>query len=300
MTTTPLVSIVIPTYNHADMLRRAVQSVVSQSYTNWNAVVVNNFSTDNTIDIVSEFNDSRISLVNFRNEGVIASSRNKGIELATGEFVAFLDSDDTWSPAKLEACVALLNKGADVVCHAEYWIDENGHSRLVTYGPKNAATRHSLIYHGNRVSTSATMVRTSLLREVGGFDTSPELISTEDYDLWVRLAENNARFEFIDDPLGEYYRHDNNVSANLEKHLRAELAMLDKHFVRDRGLKYIFLKQRRLAIAQYGAGRSFHRTGKHGHALKKFFRSLVMWPLSVRLYAAIALAVVGLISPKNK
>ena len=82
MTTTPLVSIVIPTYNHADMLRRAVQSVVSQSYTNWNAVVVNNFSTDNTIDIVNEFNDSRISLVNFRNEGVIASSRNKGIELA--------------------------------------------------------------------------------------------------------------------------------------------------------------------------------------------------------------------------
>ena len=76
--------------------------------------------------------------------------------------------------------------------------------------------------------------------------------------------------------------------------------MLDKHFVRDRGLKYIFLKQRRLAIAQYGAGRSFHLTGKHGHALKKFFRSLVMWPLSVRLYAAIALAVVGLISPKNK
>ena len=300
MTNEPLVTVVIPTYNHATMLQRALDSVVQQTYQNWNAVVINNFSTDNTIEVVNGFKDSRITCINFKNNGVIAASRNEGIDLATGSFVAFLDSDDTWTADKLEKCVAVLNLGADLVCHAEFWIDENGKSRLVKYGPKSRATRDQLIYNGNRISTSATVVRTSLLKEAKGFDTSPELISTEDYDLWIRLAEISNRFEFIDEPLGEYHRHDTNVSSNIEKHLRAELALLTKHFATDRSFPYRLRQLRRKAQAQYGAGRSLQRTNKHLLALKKYMRSLFMWPFSIRLYAAIALSIIGLISPKTK
>lgn len=300
MTEEALVTVVIPTYNHATMLRRALQSVVEQSYQNWNAIVVNNFSTDNTIEIVNEFNDPRIACINFRNNGVIAASRNQGIELAEGIFVAFLDSDDTWFSNKLEECVSLLNAGADLVCHAEFWIDENGKSRLVKYGPKSQATRNKLIYRGNRISTSATVVRTSLLRQAKGFDTSPELISTEDYDLWIRLAEISNRFEFIDEPLGEYHRHDTNVSSNIEKHLRAELALLAKHFANDTTLANRIPQLRRKALAQYGAGRSLQRTNKHLLALKKYVRSFFMWPFSFRLYPAIMLSLVGLFSAKTK
>ena len=300
MTNSPLVSIVIPTYNHAPMLQRALATVVEQTHKNWNAIVVNNFSTDNTLEVVAAFNDPRIQCVNFRNNGVIGASRNEGIALATGKYVAFLDSDDTWFPTKLEQCVEILESGSDLVCHAEYWIDESGKSRLVAYGPSEAATHHNLIYKGNRISTSATVVRAALLKEVNGFDISPELISTEDYDLWIRLAAKSDKFAFISEPLGEYHRHDNNVSANIEKHLAAELALLAKHFSANTRFENMIARRRRKALAYYGAGRSLHRTRNHFLALQKYFRSLVIWPISLRLYAAVMLSLMGLFKPKSK
>jgi glycosyltransferase involved in cell wall biosynthesis len=300
MKNSPLVSIVIPTYNHAPMLQRALETVIEQSYQNWNAIVVNNFSTDNTLEIVAKFNDPRIQCVNFHNNGVIGASRNEGITLATGEFIAFLDSDDTWFPTKIEKCVAVLVDGSDLVCHAEFWIDESGKSRLVAYGPSEAATHHNLIYRGNRISTSATMVRASLLKEVNGFDVSPELISTEDYDLWIRLAAKSNKFAFINEPLGEYHRHDNNVSANIEKHLAAELALLAKHFSANALFENLLARRRRKALAYYGAGRSLHRTSKYFLALQKYARSMIIWPISIRLYAAVLLSLVGFFTPKSK
>lgn len=300
MNNSPLVSIVIPTYNHAPLLQRALTTVVEQTYQNWNAIVVNNFSTDNTLEVVAAFNDPRIQCVNFRNKGVIGASRNEGIALATGKYVAFLDSDDTWFTTKLEQCVEILESGSDLVCHAEYWIDESGKSRLVAYGPSEAATHHNLIYKGNRISTSATVVRTALLKEVHGFDVAPELISTEDYDLWIRLAAKSNKFAFISEPLGEYHRHDNNVSANIEKHLAAELALLEKHFSANTRFENMIARRRRKALAYYGAGRSLHRTRKHFLALQKYSHSLVIWPISLRLYAAVMLSLMGLFKPKSK
>jgi teichuronic acid biosynthesis glycosyltransferase TuaG len=300
MNNSPLVSIVIPTYNHAPMLQRALATVVEQTYQNWNAIVVNNFSTDNTLEVVAAFNDPRIQCVNFRNNGVIGASRNEGIALATGKYVAFLDSDDTWFTTKLEQCIEILESGSDLVCHAEYWIDESGKSRLVAYGPSEAATHHNLIYKGNRISTSATVVRTALLKEVHGFDVSPELISTEDYDLWIRLAAKSDKFAFIREPLGEYHRHDNNVSANIEKHLAAELALLEKHFSANTRFENMIARRRRKALAYYGAGRSLHRTRNHFLALQKYFRSLVIWPISLRLYAAVMLSLMGFFKPNSK
>ena len=113
--TAPLVSIVIPTYNHAPLLHRAIESIRAQTFTHWKAIIVNNFSTDDTVSVVESFSDNRIQLIDFANNGVIAASRNKGIELADGTYVAFLDSDDTWFPEKLEMCVGVLEKGADLV-----------------------------------------------------------------------------------------------------------------------------------------------------------------------------------------
>lgn len=139
MITGDLVSIVIPTFNHAPLLNRALESVRQQTYQNWEAIVVNNFSTDNTIEVIESFKDPRIKLINFSNNGVIAASRNQGINAASGKYIAFLDSDDKWYPIKLEKCVDAAQTGAQLICHGELWINTDSSTRAVMYGPvKNA------------------------------------------------------------------------------------------------------------------------------------------------------------------
>ena len=117
MNTAPVVSIIIPTYNQAHLLVKCLQSVLSQTLTNWEALVINNFSDDNTIEVVNRFNDPRIQLVNFRNYGIIAASRNQGIDRSNADFIAFLDSDDIWYPSKLKVCIKELTGDRDLVCH---------------------------------------------------------------------------------------------------------------------------------------------------------------------------------------
>ena len=115
-----LVSVIVPTYNHATHLSRALRSVFKQTYKNWELIVVDNHSTDNTEALVKSFNSSRIKYLKINNHGVIAVSRNAGIEVAEGEWIAFLDSDDFWSEDKIEAC--LMMNGADFIYHQVMFI----------------------------------------------------------------------------------------------------------------------------------------------------------------------------------
>ena len=97
----PLVSVVMPTYNHAQFIKDAIDSVRGQTYLNWELIIIDNYSEDNTRDIIEAYADDRIRYVQFRNNGIIAASRNRGIEQAQGEYVAFIDSDDVWLPEKI-------------------------------------------------------------------------------------------------------------------------------------------------------------------------------------------------------
>ena len=110
-----LVSVIVPTYNHATHLSRALRSVFKQTYENWELIVVDNHSTDNTEALVESFNSPRVKYLKINNHGVIAVSRNAGIEAAEGEWVAFLDADDFWSEDKIESCLTV--NGADFIYH---------------------------------------------------------------------------------------------------------------------------------------------------------------------------------------
>ena len=230
MSEKPFVSVVVPTFNHAPLLKRALDSVVAQTYSDWEAIVVNNFSTDETIDVVNSFKDDRIKLVNFKNNGIIAASRNQGIKLAQGEFVAFLDSDDIWYPKKLEKCVDRAMLGTTFVCHGELWINSDLSTRAVMYGPVSRADYQSLLFRGNCISTSTTFIETELLRSVNGFDESAEIVTAEDYDLWMRLAATKPTTVFIPEILGEFHRLSNSASSAVLRNLSSEKAVLRKHF----------------------------------------------------------------------
>jgi teichuronic acid biosynthesis glycosyltransferase TuaG len=294
-TASPLVSVVIPTYNHAQFLRAAIQSVIDQTFTDWEAVVVNNYSEDDTVQIVSSFNDTRIRLVNFRNCGVIAASRNHGMSLAISKAIAFLDSDDVWYPKKLQRCMDALGDQADVVCHGEAWVKESGPPRVVMYGPQSRTRYLSLLYDGNCLSTSAIVVRKSALDKVGGFSEDPQMVTAEDYELWLRLAREGCSFVMIDEVLGEYRLHGGNQSKAVMRNLGAELAVLRKHFsgIASQGRQSSWRSRKRLALAYYGAARGLQADGQHVAALRWFACSWVMCPCILRAYAAVLISVFG-------
>lgn len=297
----PAVSVIIPTYNHAQFLRAAIQSVVDQTFPDWEAVIVNNYSEDETVEIVESFNDLRIRLVNFRNHGVIAASRNHGISLATGKMIAFLDSDDVWYPEKLQRCMDALGEQADVVCHAEAWVRENAPPRVVKYGPQSRTRYLSLLYDGNCLSTSAIVVRKSALDRVGGFSEDPQMVTAEDYELWLRLAKEGCSFVLIEEVLGEYRLHGGNQSKAVMRNLGAELAVLQKHFseIHDDGIATRLKMQRRFALAYYSAARGMQAEGDHVNGMKLLLQSWLKYPFIPKQYAAALIGISGCLKPRG-
>lgn len=225
-----LVSVVIPTYNQAHFLKEALGCIVQQSWQHWEVIVINNFSTDGTTAVVSSFSDARIRCIDFRNQGVIAASRNLGIKESKGDFVAFLDSDDTWELRKLELCVNKLNEGYDLVCHGEYhFVDGSPRRRPVNYGPVERTRYARLLAKGNCLSTSAIVVRRELLEKIEAFDIDPQINTAEDYDLWLRISARGAKIAIIDDMLGSYRIHPRSASASVVKNAKATLAVVLRH-----------------------------------------------------------------------
>lgn len=232
-TITPRVSVVIPTYNHAHFLGRALQSVVDQTYTKWEAIVVDNHSTDNTAAVLHDFSEPRIISLKIHNNGVIAASRNMGIRAAKGEWIAFLDSDDHWYPDKLEmVCKRIKEEPAvDVWSTDELLVDETtGERRLLRYGPCTSGFYEGLLVRGNCMSPSATLVRRDFLFQKDIlFREEKDFVTVEDYDFWMQLAQKGAKFRFIHSVQGEYLVHRTNNSGQDLLHRQNTLNLLKDH-----------------------------------------------------------------------
>jgi len=289
MSHSSVVSIVIPTYNHAHFLRDALQSVCAQTYTDWEAIVVNNFSEDDTVEVVESFADSRIRLENFRNNGVIAASRNRGIALARGSYIAFLDSDDTWHPDKLVRCIPHLEQGADLVCHALRCIGER--EGIIYCGPQQRATFDALLDNGSCITPSATVVRKSILDSVGGFSECPAFNTSEDYHLWIKLAQAQVGMVFTDAILGEYRVHASNHSGSALNHMNSALHVIDDFLpVNPSSSLELQLRAKRCkSLPYYGAGRRLYKSGQFAEAWSLFFNALIYRPFYIKTYIAIGL-----------
>lgn len=280
------VEVIIPTYNQADFLRVALQSVLAQDFTDWKATVVNNMSTDHTHVVIAEFANPRIRIVDFANHGVIAASRNRALRESTAEYVAFLDSDDWWHPRKLSECVARLEQGADLVCHAEEWKSETS-SRIVRYGPPHRTTYREMLLGGNCLSTSAIVGRTRMFQQVDGFSERPDFITAEDYDLWLRLSQDGYKISLIDEVLGTFRIHAASASSSIARNSAAEMAVVASHL--ESGKFSSSTKRRRLGKSHYGAARAYQKASDYQNARREFARALRLAPLFPRSYAGFAL-----------
>ena len=215
MEVTPLVSVIIPTYNHAHCLGRALESVLAQSYGNWEAIVIDNHSSDNTDEVLSCFADPRIRVLKIHNHGVIAASRNAGIKAAKGEWIAFLDSDDWWDGGKLSVSMHLAAKGYDVLYHDLRIVSKEGQRfffRRAKSRKLGTNAYRNLIAEGNALPNSSVVVRKILVDRVGGLSEDHDKIAWEDFDLWLRLAASGATFCMVPGRHGYYWLGGGNVS----------------------------------------------------------------------------------------
>lgn len=301
MSYSPVVTVVIPTYNHAHFLRDALNALCAQTYTDWEAIVVNNFSEDDTVAVVESFGDPRIRLENFRNNGLIGASRNRGIALARGNYVAFLDSDDTWYPEKLMRCVPYLEKGADLVCHALRCIGEG--EGVIHCGPKELATFDVLLSNGSCIVTSATLLRKSILDSVGGFSERAEFNTAEDYHLWLKVAKMQASMVFIDEILGEYRIHSGNQSGaggSVLNHMHASLHVIDEFMpICSSSSPEVHLHTNHyMAHPYYGAGRRLYKNRHFAQAFPLFLIAIRYRPYHLKTYVAVGLNVLGWLASK--
>jgi GT2 family glycosyltransferase len=280
------VEIIIPTFNQADFLRQALQSVVDQEFSDWKATVINNMSTDHTREVVVEFDSPRIRIVDFPNYGVIAASRNYALKTSSAEFIAFLDSDDWWYPQKLSECLARLDQGDDLVCHAEEWKSERS-SRVVRYGPQRRTAYRRLLLGGNCLSTSAIVGRTHFFQQVGGFSERADFVTAEDYDLWLRLSRVGCKISLIDEVLGIFRIHSTSASSSVARNSAAEMAVVSSHL--NDGQFSTFTKRRRKGLSHYGAARAYQRAGQSKSARREFARALRFDPFNARTYVGYGL-----------
>jgi glycosyltransferase involved in cell wall biosynthesis len=181
------VSVIIPTYNRAEKVCRAISSVIDQTYRDIEIIVIDDASIDNTIERLNEFG-KQIKIIQHEKNMGVSAARNSGIEVATGEYIALLDSDDYWLPEKLEVQTTFFRAHPDaVICQArELWIR---HGKRVNPGNKHLKPSGDIFSPSLKlclVSPSAVMFKKSLLDEVGLFD--EEFPVCEDYDLWLRIS----------------------------------------------------------------------------------------------------------------
>lgn len=273
---TPLISIVLPTWNCAELLREAIVSVQKQTWENWELIIINNFSTDHTKDVIASFADSRIKVIDFNNKGVIAAARNVGIQASAGEYVSFLDSDDFWYPTKLQRCFEVLQEaGADLVCHGErHFKDEPDGTRVewdVFYGTGQEISASSMLYRGNFLSTSAVLAKGDLVRRLKGFDTTTSINTAEDYDLWLRIMESGAKVTLLAEILGAYRIHGSSASASLLRHVTAVREVVVNHH-RNFAAQSTFGFLYRMGRIALSSSRGLWRAGDH-KAAWTFMRS---------------------------
>lgn len=207
--TPPLVSIITPSYNCTATIEKTLQSVIAQTMGDWEILIVDDCSTDSSYELISNISniDERIKIIkNTVNLGA-SKSRNKLIELSTGEYIAFLDTDDTWYPRKLELQIEAMNRNNCLVAHSSYYrVDEIGNN-ISLVKPREKVTYKDMLTH-NHIGNLTGIYNAKIL---GKF--YQKNIGHEDYEMWLRILSKTDSIAVLD-PLASYTVSTNSLSAN--------------------------------------------------------------------------------------
>ena len=225
----PHISVIIPVFNAEKTIQETIESVLNQTFSNFELIVINDGSTDSTLDIIASIQDPRIKIFSYPNSGP-NHSRNRGISHASGEYVSFLDADDLWTPNKLNDQLKALQDNPQAA-FAYSWtdsIDESGQFfRVGGHRIVNGDVFTQLVLNDFIESGSNPLIRRQALIEVGGFDES--LPAAQDWDMWLRLA---AHYHFVVVPSVQilYRVQANSWSCNVTRMEAASLRVIEKAY----------------------------------------------------------------------
>lgn len=273
------VSVIIPVYNRENMIGIAIESVLSQSYSNLELIVVDDGSTDKTKDVIRSFKDIRISLIEANHNGAYAA-RNIGIENAKGEYIAFLDSDDIWLPEKLAKQVAVARRKEEgfVFTNGFVLMENNNEYRMNIFLTADrdicGGKCYTELLRHNFIATSSVILSRNIIDNVGYF--IAENRGVLDYDMWLRIARK-YEIDYIAQPLFLYKSHADRLSTNRVARLHDSLYIYDlqRKICTQHGLKNEEKTIRRsVAETHMRLGLIHYSTGEGNIARKYFYRVL--------------------------
>jgi glycosyltransferase involved in cell wall biosynthesis len=281
----PDVSVVIPTYNRTALLKRSIQSVLNQSYQDFEIIVVDDASTEDIRAVVRYFEDKRITYLRRDKNGGEAAARNTGIAHATGKFIASHDSDDEWMPEKLAKQMGLFQDSSEAVgvVYTGFWRAEG---EMKKYFPSSMVKKtdgdiHEEILKGNFVGTPTTLVKKECFEKAGLFD--EKLFHLVDWEMWIRISAL-YHFRCVHEPLVATYDMSDSVSRNQMALVAGHEYILTKHFGD-------FGKSRSVLAGElYWIGNLWCQIGNKERGREYFKRALSAMPLNPKYLGAFLLS----------
>jgi len=261
----PLVTVITPLFNAQDFIGETIESVLDQTYQNWEMIIVDDCSTDNSRDIVKKYEakESRIKLIELeKNFGGPARPRNVGLDISKGDYLAFLDADDVWLKNKLQVQInEMLVNNLDFTSTDSKFIDDNSidtiinkHKIIIFFKKIKRKATLSDVIKGNFISTSSAIVSKNFISK---FDENKDFIGVEDMYLWMKiLNEKNVRYKYIRDKLIKYRVSSASLSergVNQKQAIKANLCILK--FILDNQkfeyIKYFYIRIIKLAFIYF-------------------------------------------------
>ena len=287
MVKSPKVSVIIPIYNQAKFIDNAIESVLKQSYQDFEIIVINDGSTDHTEAMVKGFIDFRIRYICHKKNLCLSEARNTGIRASRGEYIALLDADDEFLPEKLDMQVKLLqNEPYDVgvVCAWSFNIDENGNYISKRCLPRKEGYIFKDLLSTNYLSVPALLIRRECFEKVGLFDSS--LDGQEDWDMWIRIAKF-YKFSLIKIPLAKRRIHPHRISYHLERKVVTAKRIIKKH------INELKIRRNIHSRHYFYIGRRYCYMGKTGIGRRFLYKAISLYPFYIYYYILVIFSLFG-------
>lgn len=219
------ISVIMPVYNGERYIKQSIEGILSQTYENFELIIIDDCSEDNTLLVIQSFNDSRISTIKLKKNSGVASARNVGLERASGAAISFCDADDIWYPEKLQMQVNVLVKNDAIVCHCNCNVI-NSDGTILGQRTYPSLVDYNMMRHRNFICNSGGLYMSTKIGKI-----FQETIFHEDYLMWLNILKKAKISYSADESLLQYRVHANNLSRNKIKSVYHTLLVQYKHGV---------------------------------------------------------------------